>query len=86
MIYTILAHKINIGKGYNRGRVTGLSKLERDLIRSGDGTIVLLGCEPYHGCTTRMIVERNKTFYTRMPTQTVLDYLILSGEEIEDDG
>jgi hypothetical protein len=79
-IYTIQAHKINLGKGFSRGRITGLSKFERDTIRSGDETVVLLGCDPYHGCTTRVVVELNGKFYTRMPTQDVLDTLTMIGD------
>ena len=65
-IYTKTGHCRAWGSRRNARRVAGLTRAEREMIRSGK-RIYMAGCPEYKGTTDRVIVAIGERFYTRMP-------------------
>jgi hypothetical protein len=71
--HDIDSSNVNLGKGRSRGRVSGLNRFERGLVRDNLASVILTNCEPYEGCTLRKVVYINGRYYTRMPSKKLIE-------------
>ena len=66
-IVSATAYLAGYGSDKNARRVHGLTKAEREAIRSKTAEVTIEGCRPYRGVTTRRVIEAGGRFYARMP-------------------